>query len=131
MLGAIIFFSSCSHTVVHTSSWQTNDFNVLSESETKEPLRFFDLKSKLQYSISNDYKNLYICIKATEQQSQIKIIRAGMTVGIDTLAKKKPQGNIIFPFPSSRQKNNSSNENKRDWHKSDSRIKLATLPLQK
>jgi hypothetical protein len=120
LLTVIIFFSSCSHTVVYTSSWQSNDFNVLRKSETGEPLRFFDKKSKLQYAISNDYKNVYICIKATDRQSQIKIIRAGMTVGIDTLMKKKPQVEILFPFSGSHQKNSSSTENKKDWHKSDS-----------
>jgi len=119
LFSAILFFSSCSHTF-YTSTWQTTDFNVLSRTETTEPLRFFDIKSKLQYDISNDDKNLYICIKATDQQSQMKIIKAGMTVGIDTLAKKKPQVEILFPFPGVHQQNSPPSENKKEWHRNDS-----------
>jgi uncharacterized membrane protein YgcG len=118
MIIGIMFFSSCSHTV-YTNSWQTVDFTVLRKSETTEPLRFYDSKSKLQYEVSNDYKNLFILIKATDQQSQMKILRAGMTVGIDTLAKKKPQVEILFPFPSSHDKNSSTTGEKKDWHKTD------------
>lgn len=118
MLTVIIFYSSCSHTV-YTNSWQTDDFTVLRKSETTEPLRFYDSKSKLQYQVANDYKNLYICLKATDQQSQMKIIRAGMTVGLDTLGKKSPQVEVLFPFPIVHAKNSSSetstDNNKRDW----------------
>ncbi|MGD0710897.1 MAG: hypothetical protein ABR968_06910 [Bacteroidales bacterium] len=114
-----IIISSCSHKGVYLNSWQNGDFKVPSKSETSEPLSFYDAKSKLQYQVSNDFKNLYICLKATDQQSQMKIIRAGMTVGIDTLGKKSTQVEILFPFPAIYQKDNSSNtstENKKDWH---------------
>ena len=123
----LMLFFSCSHTFFK-STWQSEDFTVLHKSETSEPLRFFDPQSKLQYSFSNDKKNIYICIKATDEQSQIKIIRAGMTVGFDTLGKKEPQVKILFPFPGFHQKNNSSAnppknnasvENKKDGHKSE------------
>jgi hypothetical protein len=119
LLAVIIIISSCSRKVTYTNSWQSGDFTKLNKSETEEPLRFYDEKSKLQYEVSNDYKNLYICLKATDQQSQMKIMRAGMTVGIDTLGKKSPQVEILFPFPVAHQKNGSSgnsNDNKRDWH---------------
>lgn len=104
--------------MAYTNSWQSGDFTVLSKSETSEPLRYYDKKSKVQYEVSNDYKNLYICLKATDQQSQIKIVRAGMKVGIDTLGKKSPQAEILFPFPVTHQKNGNSqsNDNKKDWH---------------
>jgi len=119
LLIAIIIISSCSHKVVYTNAWQSDDFTVLSKKETSEPLSFYDAKSKLQYQVTNDYKNLYICLKATDQQSQMKIIRAGMTIGLDTLGKKSPQVEVLFPFPVVHAKNSSSetpnDNNKRDW----------------
>ena len=118
-----ITISSCSHKIVSTNSWQSGDFTVLTKTETSEPLQFYDDKSKLQYEVSNDYKNLYICLKATDEQSQMKIVRAGMTVGIDTLAKKSPQVEIMFPFPVAHAKDGSSDastDSKKDWrNKSD------------
>jgi hypothetical protein len=119
LLAVIIIISSCSRKIAYTNSWQSEDFTKLSKSETEEPLRFYDEKSKLQYEVSNDYKNLYICLKATDQQSQMKIVRAGMTVGIDTLGKKSPQVEIMFPFPVIHAKDGSSDastDTKKDWH---------------
>ena len=119
LLTVVIFITSCSRKIVYNNAWQSDDFTVLSKKETSEPLSFYDAKSKLQYQVTNDYKNLYICLKATDQQSQMKIIRAGMTVGLDTLGKKSPQVEVLFPFPIVHAKNSSSetstDNNKRDW----------------
>jgi hypothetical protein len=111
MVTAVLLISSCSHKVVYTNKWQNDDFTELSKAETGQSLRFYDKKSNLQYEVTNDNKNLYICIKATDQQLQNKITKAGMKVGIDTLGKKKPQVHILYPFPVTRQQNGSSNQN--------------------
>lgn len=111
LFAAILLISSCSHKVVYTNKWQSDDFTELSKAETAQSLRFYDSKSKLQYEVTNDNKNLYICIKATEQQLQNKITKAGMRVGIDTLGKKKPQVHILYPFPATRKQDESNNQN--------------------
>jgi hypothetical protein len=87
---------ACSKTI-YKGSWQEKDFSKISSAEWVEPLRFYDSKSHLQYSVSNDLNNLYLCIKATDEQSQFKILKAGMQVWIDTLEQKKPQVGIYFP----------------------------------
>ena len=87
MLAAIILGSSCSHKVVYTNKWQNNNDNVQSKTGTNKSLRFYDEKSKLQYEISNDYLNLYISIKAKDQQIQSKITKGGLKVGVNTMEK--------------------------------------------
>jgi len=94
---ATIFLPSCSKTI-YTSSWQAGDFSVLRKSETAEPLRFYDAKSKLQYSISNDAKNIYLCIKVVDEQFQTKILLAGMQINVDTIDKKGQQISILYPL---------------------------------
>ena len=76
-----------------------NNFTSPDNTELHEALRFCDKKSKLQYSISNDSKNIYICIKATDEQYQAKIIRAGMQINIDTSGKEGQQMSISYPIP--------------------------------
>lgn len=89
---------SCSHPV-YTNLWQAKPVNVDGDdAEWAIPLRFYDNTSKLQYTVTNDNSNLYLCIRATDEQSQAKIIRAGMQVWIDTTGKNKHQVGILYPI---------------------------------
>lgn len=68
--------------------------------EWEIPLRYFDEKSKLQYTITNDSAKLYVAIRATDELSQMKIIRAGMQFWIDSTGKKKQGTGLLFPLAS-------------------------------
>ena len=65
--------------------------------EWKIPLRFYDSKSKLSYAVTNDLDNLYICIRITDDASQVKVMRAGMQVWIDTSGSNRQVTGILFP----------------------------------
>lgn len=62
------------------------------------PLRFYDDKTKLNYSVTNDENNLYLCMRATDMQTQMKITQAGMQVWLDTTGKNKHSIGISFPL---------------------------------
>jgi hypothetical protein len=79
----------------------------------KEPLRFYDPNTRLQYSLYNDSVNIYCYIKATEKMAQLKIIRTGILLKIDTLGKKKYQKTILYPIIAKKDKNVLSKE--KDW----------------
>ncbi len=86
--------------VVTTSLWHNKD--IIREKETgvlETPLRFFDPKSRLQYTILNDNENLYICLKAMEDQSQLKLMRSGLQLWIDTTGRGKKLINLSYPLP--------------------------------
>jgi uncharacterized membrane protein YgcG len=94
--------SSCSEKIYNSSSWQgkkvTVDGNI---HEWSNPLRFYDQETGISYAISNDHYNLYLCCSISNELLQIKILRAGLEFGIDTLGKKSfavamkyPIGNI-------------------------------------
>ena len=131
LLSVILFFSSCSKTV-YTSSWQSNDFTVLRKSETGQPLRFYDIKSKLQYSISNDTKNIYLCVKVIDEQLQSKILLAGMQVNIDTMGKKVQPIGILYPIGIEKKpKNQSGIKPTNDKDSKDNPLKTQFLLEQK
>ncbi len=69
--------------------------------EWKTPLKYYDEKSKLQFAISNDLKNMYFCIRATEKETQTKILRAGLQLWIDTTGNNEHSIGVLFPLSSS------------------------------
>ena len=71
----------------------------------KSPLQFYDSNAKLQYSIANDNENMYIYIKATEKIAQIKILRTGILLKIDSSGKQKNTTSILYPIPNAKKGN--------------------------
>jgi len=63
-----------------------------------QPFRYFDSKSKLQYSIVNDDKYIYISVKTNDEKAEMKIMRAGMEVWFDVTGKKKDIATVRFPI---------------------------------
>src|SRR5438876_522138 len=97
----LALLSSCSKTI-YDNVWQSKPVTVDGNSKEWEiPLRFYDSKSKLQYIVTNDSSNMYVCIRVTDERLQAKIMNAGMSVWIDTTGKNKQQVGITFPLGSS------------------------------
>ena len=63
-----------------------------------QPYRYFDSKTKLQYSIVNDGKFIYISVKTNDDKAEMKIMRAGMDVWFDATGKKKDIATLHFPL---------------------------------
>jgi hypothetical protein len=115
-------FMSCGPSFIYKSYWQktpvvidgkTNDWDV--------PLRFFDPKTRLNYSVSNDGENLYICIRATDDDNVSAIMRDGLQIWIDTLGRKGHQVGILCPVPltkdeAEKKKNRSEMEGTTDYN---------------
>src|SRR5664279_585498 len=96
---SLLFMFSCSKDVSN-SLWHNKDIIQEKESgDLETPLRFYDPKSRLQYTFLNDNENLYICVKAMEDQSQLKIMRSGLQLWIDTTGRNKKSINVSYPLP--------------------------------
>ncbi|MEN8229214.1 MAG: hypothetical protein ABFS38_13735, partial [Bacteroidota bacterium] len=61
------------------------------------PLKFYDNSTRISYAIANDSVNIYLCFVTADETMQMKILRAGMVVGLDTLGKKKQHISISYP----------------------------------
>ena len=96
---AILVLGSCS-SEMYQATWQTK--KVVADGNPTEwslPLRYSDPKSGLQCNITNDETNLFICIRATEQPAQMKILSSGMVIWLDPSGKNKETVGIKFPLP--------------------------------
>lgn len=69
--------------------------------EWSTPLRFSDTKSGLQYNVTNDDENLYICVRAANESIQQQILMSGLKIFMDENGKKKYGTSIQFPMPPS------------------------------
>lgn len=82
-----------------TSLWRDSAIVIDGSPTDWEPVfRYYDSKSKLQYSVVNDSQYVYVCLKTTDEQAQMKIMRAGMSVWFDTTGKKKEVSGVHFPL---------------------------------
>ena len=98
-LFVLVLFCSCSHKISDALDWQSNKVTADGKiQEWPDPLRFYDEKNKLNYSISNDRQNLYLGMKISDEALKIKIIRGGLEFRIDTSGKKLFPIAFIFPI---------------------------------
>jgi len=81
-------------------TWQQQPIVIDGNStDWPSPYPNFDAKSRIAYATSNDKENLYITMEAGDELTQIKILKQGMTVSIDTGGNKDAAFHINFPLP--------------------------------
>jgi hypothetical protein len=80
-------------------TWQATPIVIDGDSKDwPSPYPNYDAKSMVAYATSNDAHNLYITMETGDISTQVKILKQGMTVSIDTNGKKDPQFNINYPL---------------------------------
>lgn len=80
-------------------TWQSAP--VVVDGDNKEwpsPYPNYDSKGKIGYATSNDGSYLYITMQTGDELTEMKILKAGMTVSIDTGGKKNATFNINYPL---------------------------------
>jgi uncharacterized membrane protein YgcG len=74
--------------------------NITIDGDVKEwgdSLRYYNTEKQLNYALANDQDNLYVAIRINDRSEQIRVLRAGLTLSIDTRGKKKESFSITFP----------------------------------
>jgi len=62
------------------------------------PLRFSDPSYSMQYAVTNDNKNIYVCIYTKDQAFQLRMLRAGMSICFDPKGEKNKNMSLVFPI---------------------------------
>lgn len=85
---------------VSTAKWMAHPVTIDGEAtEWHQPLNFYDSETKLLFAISNDSTHIYLCFEAKDEATQMKIMRAGMRVELDTKGRNGRSASIDFPLP--------------------------------
>jgi hypothetical protein len=107
----LVLFPSCTHKIYDALDWQSNKVKVDGKiPEWSNPLRFYNNESKINYTITNDRRNLYLCMKISDVTAQLKILRGGMEFRIDTLGKKSFPIAFLYPIANHQMPMNNRNE---------------------
>src|SRR5271156_1681862 len=84
-----ILIASCSHQLAPVGHYQ--DTKITADGNTDDwglPLRFSNAEHTVQYSVSNDKKNIYLCIVSDDQGTQMRILRTGVSIYFDPKGQK-------------------------------------------
>ena len=81
-------------------TWQSQPIVIDGDSKDwPSPYPNYDAKARVGYATSNDKHNLYVTMETGDEMTQMKILKQGMTVSIDTNGKKEGELNINYPLP--------------------------------
>lgn len=81
VFGGIVLIVGCSKIPVIQSTWKNDN--------SSELVRYFeDSKNQIKWAVLNDNENLYVQIKTTNPKVVQMIMNDGLTLYVDTLAKK-------------------------------------------
>jgi len=79
--------------------WQTQPIAIDGDSKDwPSPYPNYDAKAKIAYATSNDKDFLYITMETGDEMTQMKILKQGMTVSIDTGGGRAASFNISYPL---------------------------------
>ena len=90
---------SCSPKLAPEGHYQ--DSPVIADGSPTEwtlPLRFSNAGFTMQYNVTNDGQNLYICVSSGDEPTQLRILRSGMTLYFDPKGEKSKDISIHFPI---------------------------------
>jgi len=96
----------------NTLKWQTDSIKIDGKTTDWKTLPpFYEDKTKLAFDMRNDAGSLYMYLKVSEQQTQFKIARAGMTINFTTKLKPVKKAKITFaPFMTQKMSENKDKE---------------------
>jgi hypothetical protein len=79
--------------------WETTPINMDGKpDEWPQPFNYYDGNTKLQFAFANDTGNIYVCLKITDDPTQLRLFNGGLGVWIDPKGKKKETMGVSFPL---------------------------------
>ncbi len=92
---------------VSTAGWAVQPVLVDGNAnEWHKPLNLYDANTKLLFAMGNDSTNIYLCFECKDEQTQKKIMHAGMRVELSTKWNGKRKVSIAYPLPPKERENN-------------------------
>jgi len=80
------------------SIWRKAEITVDGAESEWSGLFYYLEEQKVGLGLQNDTDNLYVIIKATDRNTQLQIMRTGLTIWLDATGKKKKTLGIHYPI---------------------------------
>src|SRR5215475_5789199 len=96
---ACVVFASCSPKMAPEGHYQDSPVTADgSPVDWRLPLRFSNAGFTMQYNVTNDAQNLYVCVSSGDVATQLRMLRSGMTLYFDPKGEKNKDISIHFPI---------------------------------
>jgi hypothetical protein len=102
-LTGLLLFSACASLPQYAALQKTSD-------EMHEFSGHYDAESNIRYTVEHDSANMYLALKTTNFNTQVKILTRGLTVYIDETGKKKKEKYWTYPYIEPRNANENFNK---------------------
>jgi hypothetical protein len=99
LLAIAFCFTACSHKLAPAGHYQNTP--IVADGIPDDwtlPLRFANATYTLQYNITNDSKNIYVCILSSDEQTMLRMLRAGITVYFDPKGQNGRDISLHYPL---------------------------------
>lgn len=111
-LAYVVLLSACSHELAPQNHYQSGAVMIDGDaSDWQTPLRYSNSSYTLSYNITNDEKNLYLCMITKDEQMQRRILKAGADIYFDAKAGKCKAVDLTYPERNARENGNVFNKN--------------------
>ena len=95
---AILLLVGCSAKQYAVGNFQQSPIYVDGNSiDWGMPLRFGSQNGALQFNITNDNENVYVCVASSNKTTQMRMLRAGISIYVDVKGKESKSVGITFP----------------------------------
>jgi hypothetical protein len=94
-----ICLAGCAHKLAPQGHYQSTP--VVADGIPDEwtlPLRFSNATYTLQYNITNDNKNIYVCVLSRDEATMLRILRAGIVIYFDPKGDKNKDISLHYPL---------------------------------
>jgi hypothetical protein len=111
LISGVVFNSGCSHTLAPAGHFQ--DQAVVIDGNMGDwtlPLRFSNPEYSMQYSVTNDDKNIFICVYSKNEAFQKRMLKNGMTIYFDAKGEKNKNCALNYPIKKTPQPDASGNQ---------------------
>ena len=99
LISGTLMVTGCARKLAPEGHYQ--DSPVVADGSTDDwsvPLRFSNESYTLQYNVTNDNKNLYVCVLSRDQVTQLRMLQSGMTIYFDPKGDKNKDIGLHFPL---------------------------------
>lgn len=110
VFASFLIFIGCSPKLMPEGHYQVTQIVVDGKiTDWGLPLRFSNPEYTMQYSITNDDKNIYACIYTKDQSFQKRILKAGINICFDPKGEKDKKMSLVFPVKKPTNPSNNNN----------------------
>lgn len=99
LIAFVVGLTACSHKLAPQGHFQNTPVSADGDpADWTLPLRFSNATYTLQYNVTNDNSNVYVCVLSRDEATMIRMLHAGISLYFDTKGEKSKNIGLFYPL---------------------------------